>query len=185
MMTRTFLSALSVTTLLLIGSAHAATKSISGEVFKEIDGQRFWQAEIECDNSPEKHFIQKDVNAEQWCLSASLTSCFDTKSLAAQKACSSDNQQSSTDAPIPAAPIAAEQPVESPANETANASQENEAAELELEIPDEQENTYDYDALRQEKNELEAERIQIQQEKLSLKRREIELQKQGLQLNNN
>lgn len=178
MTNQTFLRALPITTLLLIGSANAATKSISAEVFKETENQRFWQAEVECNNSDEKRFIQKDVDADQWCLSTSLTTCFATKLTAAQKTCSNDYQQLISGGA--ASPVTEEKQVETVSEPVKNLPED-----AELEIPDESDEAYNYNSLRKEKTGLEEERIKIQQEKLSLKRREIELQKRELQLESN
>jgi len=144
-------SALLLSTLLLMGSAQAATKSISTEVFKETGDTGFWQVEVVCDASSDIYLLNKKLNTQQWCVAISERSCFDTKLIAAQKVCSGGI-------------VASVQ-----------------ASDVELATPDEDdEYLHNYEELRKEKVKLEDQRIQIQQEKLNLRRREVELQKRQL-----
>ena len=159
-------SSITIATLLLTGHAQAATKSISAEVFNEINGQSFWQATVECEEKTEKQIIQSSVESEQWCFSAQPETCFNTKLVAAKKICAADLSVNTS-----------QQPTVSTSEVTANPSGTDES-------DNDGDSIYNYVELRAEKAQLEEQRLNIQQEKLSLRRREIELQKRELELNN-
>ena len=157
----------------LVLSTQAATKSISNEEFKDINGQRFWQISVECDNTSTIYELKKVIDTQQWCFSNASNTCFDTKLIAAQRVCSTDNISLT----------GANQSQDSPSAATPKQLTKDELATRDAE-EDESENNdefvYDYAALRKEKIELEDQRILIQQEKLSLRRKEIELKKRQL-----
>lgn len=175
-MKNTIIGTLSLASVLLTANAYAAAESISLEVFKDTNGERFWQSEVKCDDSQDIKLIKKGVDSEQWCLSGAAEVCFESKLIAAQKTCSGDYTNSVESNPAITPEALPETPTVAP---------ETQEPEFELEIPDESvdEILYDYIALRKEKVELEGQRIKIQQEKLDLRRKEIELQKNALELN--
>lgn len=175
-MKNTIIGTLSLASVLLAANAYAAAESISLEVFKDTNGERFWQSEVKCDDSQDIKLIKKGVDSEQWCLSGAAEVCFESKLIAAQKTCSGDYTNSVESNPAITPEALPETPTVAP---------ETQEPEFELEIPDESvdEILYDYIALRKEKVELEGQRIKIQQEKLDLRRKEIELQKNALELN--
>ena len=157
----------------LAWNTQAATKSISNEEFKDVNGQRFWQVRVECDNTSTIYELTKVINTKQWCFSEASNQCFDTKLIAAQRVCSTDNisltgANQSQDSPSAATPKQLTK------DELATRDAEEDESEEDDEL------AYDYAALRKEKIELEDQRILIQQEKLSLRRKEIELKKRQL-----
>lgn len=182
-MKNTIIGTLSLASVLLAANAYAAAESISLEVFKDTNGERFWQSEVKCDDSQDIKLIKKGVDSEQWCLSGAADVCFESKLIAAQKTCSGDYTNSVESNPAITPEALPETPIE--VSETPTVAPETQEPEFELEIPDESvdEILYDYIALRKEKVELEGQRIKIQQEKLDLRRKEIELQKNALELN--
>ena len=149
-------TSLTVFSLLLVlfnVTAYAVTDSISDEVFKNENGNRYWEVEIKCTDQNDLRFIRRQSDSEDWCLSSSSQDCFADIETAAQNACSCQTSQQST------SPDA--------------------APELEDEgyIDDDSDREIDITALNDEKAELKAELLQIQQKKVELKRQEIELQK--------
>jgi len=162
---KTLLSITVFTSLSLSTLTYA--QSLSEEVFKNVDGKRFWQVQVNCDSAGPNQQLNKDVTSEQWCINGS-TECFSDKQQAAEKACNKDISNSAS--------------VEEKAPEITPPAQ-NAVPILEEDDDDDyegDEQVIDYDALRKEKIELEATRLTIQQELLELKRQEIELQKSNI-----
>ena len=147
------LTALSLVLTLFNVNTYAVTDSISDEVFKNENGNRYWEVEIKCTDQDDLRFIRRQSDNEDWCLSISAQDCFSDKETAAQNACSGETSQPTDN-------------VES-------------TSELEDEgyIDDDSDREIDVTALNEEKAKLKAELVQIQQKKVELKRQEIELQK--------
>ena len=61
-------------------------QTLSEEVFKNVDGKRFWQVEVNCDSASPSQQLNKEVTSEQWCINRSAE-CFSDKQQAAKTAC--------------------------------------------------------------------------------------------------
>jgi len=167
-------SALSFFMMSLSTSVNAEPSQISLETIKNVDGKRFWQSEIQCNNKPDLRYIEKQIDNDQWCLQLSPTVCFSTKTVAANKICSDDYDgvilatkqltDAITSTPIAATTISTPAPVN------------NNLAAGFIEEDDDDDSYFDIDDLIAEKLQLESELSQMQQKRIELNRRKTELQ---------
>jgi len=176
----TILGALSLLAISLNISVNAKPSGVSLETIKNLDGERFWQSEIQCSNKTGLRYIEKPVDSERWCLQLSPSVCFTSKTLAANKVCSDsyDNAVLATNQlneAIASTPAISTLPA--PTSVLAvNTVNSNNPSSGYIEEDDDDDLYFNVNELITEKAQLESELSKVQLKKIELNRRKTELQ---------